>query len=384
MKELADVAVVGAGPVGCHTAALMAEKGYSVILIDRKSEPGKDIICSGVVSENTFSRFQIPRDSILRSVNAFTFISPGHQELDYEQETTFTHVIDRSIFDRQLFDRAQAKGVTTVLNCPVNEVTRRGSSYLVKTTPTAFKARAVVIATGVDYHLQKQLGMGSPAHFLSGSQIDMPLVARSDRIAIYLDQNIVPNSFAWVVPARENHVRIGVLVSRNAQDALRSLLTRKLALRQRDYAHFEIASKPIALGPIRSSMVPGERVIAVGEAAGQIKTTTGGGIFFGLLCSQIAAESLDRAIKANRPVEDYDVSWRSLLIGEIEMGLRLRKTATHVTNAHLERLFQFIKRHRFWVDMLLPQIDFDFHANVLLYCMESLGLMLKARGKAKK
>jgi len=112
-----------------------------------------------------------------------------------------------------------------------------------------------------------------------------------------------------------------------------------------------------------------------------VKTTTGGGIFYGMLCSEIAADRLTQTIKNGFNLSDYEITWRSALVSELDIGRNLRSIAARLSDEEVENLFSFVKQNRFWVELLVPRINFDYHSNVLFFCMKSFGQLLRLNGK---
>jgi flavin-dependent dehydrogenase len=141
----------------------------------------------------------------------------------------------------------------------------------------------------------------------------------------------------------------------------------------------EIGIKPIAYGSIKKST--NGCILAVGEAAGQVKTTTGGGIFYGLLCSEIAVDKLARVLKDGYGLSDYEITWRSALVPELDIGMNLRSIAGKLSDQDIENLFSFVKQNKFWVELLVPRISFDYHSNFIFYCLKSFGHLLGLKNK---
>ncbi|MEO0142767.1 MAG: hypothetical protein ABIL15_05375, partial [candidate division WOR-3 bacterium] len=238
-----------------------------------------------------------------------------------------------------------------------------------------YYARSVVIATGIDYNLQVQTGLGKPDKFLHGAQIELPLSLDNSRIEIHLSQKFAPGSFGWIVPSGKNWARVGLLVDNQPRLYLKRMLEERIDGCAICNLKKELKTKLIANGPIKRS-VKG-RIIAVGEAAGQIKTTTGGGISFGLLCSEIAVDKMTRVLKGKGKLEDYEMTWRSILKPEFDIGREIRLISHKLSDEALERLFSFVKKNRFWVKFLLPKINFDFHSDLLSFCLRSFSLVLR-------
>ncbi len=371
-----DVFIIGGGPIGTYTAYQLADKGFDVCLAEKKSRIGDGVICAGVISKETFKRYDLPPDSILCRIDSFIFVSPSGQRLEYIHPDIFAYIVDREIFDRGLGNLAQRMGVHINLSTKIKRIEEEGKRYKIYSNQGDIHyAKSVVLATGVDYNLQIQVGMGKPDKFLHGAQIELPLSSDNSRIEIHLSQRFAPGSFGWIVPAGKNKVRVGLLVERYARRYLKKMLEERVDGSSALNLKKELKTKLIANRPIKRSVWG--RVISVGEAAGQIKTTTGGGISFGLLCSEIAVDKIVKALKGKGSLEDYEVTWRSILQPEFDIGEEAREIANKLSDRALERLFSFVKKNRFWVKFLLPKINFDFHSDLLSFCLKSFRLVLK-------
>ena len=113
----------------------------------------------------------------------------------------------------------------------------------------------------------------------------------------------------------------------------------------------------------------------MGEAAGQVKTTTGGGVFYGLLCSEIAVkvlqEGFSRGDLSERQLVRYDRLWKSKLGKELRMGIWMKKVMKKLTDRQIDRIFEFIREKVSVREMLERNVKFDYHTNLI-----SLGLRL--------
>lgn len=369
-----DIVVVGAGPIGSYIAYLLAQKGFSVCVAERRNKIGNGAICTGVIGAKAFGRFDLPAESIVTKIDSAVFYSPTGQKLVYEPNEVFAYVVDRDVFDRMILRKAVDSGVDVLFRHSVSSIEPGGQYYLVKAQGSACQARSVVIATGIDYCLQDQLGFGRPNGFLYGSQVDLPIANLPSRIEVHIGQDFAPGSFGWIVPYRNGSSRVGVITQQEGK----AWLSRLLALRVSNAPPFDpcdIRVKPVAHGPVKKSC--NGRILAVGEAAGQVKTTTGGGIYYGLLCADIAADCLEKNLRSGTPLDDYEVAWRSALAAEFDVGRNLRSLASRLSDEEIERLFTFVKQHRFWVELLIPRIDFDYHSDVIFYCLKSFKQILQ-------
>jgi flavin-dependent dehydrogenase len=106
------------------------------------------------------------------------------------------------------------------------------------------------------------------------------------------------------------------------------------------------------------------RVLAVGDAAGLVKATTGGGIYFGLLSGRIAADVLAGALAEDcltaTRLREYERRWRARLWPEIRAGVAFRTMAARLSDRAIDALVDLAR-----VDGIVPLLkqtaDFNWH-----------------------
>jgi len=128
-----------------------------------------------------------------------------------------------------------------------------------------------------------------------------------------------------------------------------------------------ILTKPIAQGLITKSS--GNRILVVGEAAGQVKTTTGGGIFFGLLCSDIASKEImqrfEKDALSEQDLSVYEKNWKKEIQKEILVGYYTRKICEKLSDSQVENMFQ-IARNNGVIPLIKKKGNFDWQSDVIL------------------
>lgn len=372
-KKIYDVLVVGAGPIGSYTAYQLAELGFEVVLIEEHDEVGKDVVCTGVIGTEAFHRFNLPKKSIISEIKSMTFFSPSFIAVDYAPSSTLAYVVDRKLFDKDILEQAKKKGVDVhrgekvyQVNAHQNFVEAESGS---KDYRKKVRAKAVVIATGINYQLHRSLGLSLPGHFIQGVQAEVEVEGLSGT-EIYVGKRVSPGAFAWAVPLGNGWARMGVLAESKGVSRLEGFLKERFVGRIEQKSP-RIFQKRIACGAAERSVR--NRVLTVGEAAGQVKTTTGGGIFYGLLCSEIAVhilqEGFSRGDLSERQLVQYDRLWKSKLGKELRMGLWMRKAMKRLTDKQIDKIFKFIREKVPVREMLERKVKFDYHTGVI-----SLGL----------
>ncbi|MFH1221319.1 MAG: NAD(P)/FAD-dependent oxidoreductase [Candidatus Eisenbacteria bacterium] len=364
-----DLAVIGGGPVGSHTAYQMADLGFDVVLLDRDAEVGRNVVCTGIVGVEAFKQHDLPMESVLHRIESVRFFSPSQRTLDYTSSEPFAYVIDRSLFDKGLLQKAIDRGVDVRLGKRVTHV--QPGAHFCRITATDgdksedLRARAVVIATGVSYQLHGELGLSRPPAFLLALQTDV-IMPGLERTEVYFN-DLSHGSFAWVVPAGDSVARIGALTKSQSVEDLTRFIRGCLPCGL-DGADPVIACKPIAHGLLEKTVT--DRVLSVGEAAGQVKSTTGGGIFYGLMCSAVAVDTLRQALRAGDlsagRLHRYEEVWKSMIGKEIRAGCEARKMVENLTDRHIDSMFDLVRCRTKLRGLIRQKISFDHHADLLL------------------
>jgi digeranylgeranylglycerophospholipid reductase len=229
----------------------------------------------------------------------------------------------------------------------------------------AIRARACVLACGANYRFNRQLGLGSPRQYVQSAQLEYPLDGPDD-VEVHLGRDVAPGGFAWLVPfVRDGtrHTRLGLMCESGALHRFREFAARMRARFQGGTAGWpDPRLKILPLGPV--SRTYASRLVAVGDAAGLVKPTTGGGIYYSLISGRLAAETLDDALRADdlrdARLRRYEEEWRARLGAEIRIGLAFRALASRMTDRAIDAVVELAR-----VDGLVPMLrqtaDFNWH-----------------------
>lgn len=366
-----DVVIIGAGPVGIYTSIRLAKSGFAVLVVEEDAQIGKPRFCTGLISKEAFDRFCLPREAIENEFHSARIFSPLGSKLCLNTKSSQVYVTDRTIFDQGLYQQAKELGVEFLLNCrclgfKVNDnyveekITFDG-------TETTVKSEVAILATGIKYNLHRCIGLAPPENFLDCSQVQVSGEPESE-IEIFVGNSVAPHSFAWIVPLREKKLRIGLSTHKNSIFFLKGFLKnlqKKGRIRDLGQDH-DIVRRPIPLGMLRNTAV--RRILVVGDAAGQVKPTTGGGIYFGLLCADLAAQTVISAFKrrdfSNNFLRRYETNWKKKIEFDLTMGLYLRKLISHFNDRQIEKLVQFCSQEPIRI-LIEKYADFNHHGRFI-------------------
>lgn len=367
-----DVAVVGGGPAGSYVAYRLAEMGHAVVVLEQKQKIGGPVYCTGIVGQECAKSFAIDDKVILKQVNSATLFSPSAKQLRLWREEPQAYILDRAAFDMTMARRAQDKGAEYVLDSLVREIEVEKNSVKIKAsyrkTGLDFEARAVVIAAGFGSRLTERLGLGKVSDFVIGAQADVETVG-IDEVEVYFGREIAPGFFGWLVPTSPRTARVGLMSRQSPGLYLKKLLASLLTQGKIVSAEAKLNYGGIPLKPLARTC--GERLIVVGDAAGQVKPTSGGGIYYGLLCAEIAASILHQALESNdlsaKSLARYERGWRQRLGRELRIGYWARKLFERLSDKQLDRIFAIVKANAIDEALLKARdLSFDWHSQVIL------------------
>ncbi|HEY7171832.1 MAG TPA: NAD(P)/FAD-dependent oxidoreductase [Vicinamibacterales bacterium] len=337
-----DVIVVGGGPAGLYAAWRMASAGYSVLVCEEHQEIGLPVHCTGVLSAATFEEFSAPRDAILNPLDAVRFVSPGGLQVRYTPPRAEAVVIDRGRFDQRLAAQARSAGVEfrfgtriTALDCGDRGVTARGEGL-------EERARLAMVATGASYMLQRRFGLGLPRAYLHTAQRELPAAAAGD-VELHFGSAVAPGGFGWAVPiqrAEGAFVRVGVMTRRDPVRCFDEMMKRVGAWQPSLHAE----PPRVKVLPLRTiAQTYSDRLLAIGDAAGLVKPTTGGGIYYSLVSAALAADVAEEALLRDDlrsvALRPYEMRWRRRLAAEFQAQWLLRRIAEQMSDRQIDALF---------------------------------------------
>jgi digeranylgeranylglycerophospholipid reductase len=339
-----DALVVGGGPAGLYAAWRLAHAGFAVVVCEEHEAIGSPAHCTGVVSAGSFDEFTLPRETILNALTTVRFVSPAGLQVRYTPPSLEAVVVDRAEFDRRLAAQAAAAGAELRLQTRVSalEFTPGGARGITAAGP--IDARLVVLANGASYQLQRRLGLGLPRAHLHTAQRELPAKRIGD-VEVHFGGGVAPGGFAWAVPVDRPdgpHVRVGVMATGHAPGWYDAMVERLAPRWGVEPDGHRPRVKFLPLGAIRRTYA--DRLLVVGDAAGLVKPTTGGGIYYSVLSAALAADAAEPALRRDRlqasSLRAYQTRWRRRLAGEFHAQSALRSLAQRMSDRQIDALFE--------------------------------------------
>jgi geranylgeranyl reductase family protein len=377
-KELYDAIVVGAGPVGSHIAGELARRGHQTVVLEQRDAIGKKAACTGIVGRECVEKFPIARQAVAREAKGARFFSPSGASFALQKDSAQAFILDRQALDETMAANARTLGAEYLVSTKVKAIALGSDAARIEAETNGqashFEGKLVVLASGFGSGLPDSLGFGRAGDFVMGVQAEVETSV--DMVEVYLGRRFSPEFFAWLVPTHEGRALAGLLARRDTRAHMEAFLRHlkdqgKIPSRRAPFRFGGIPLKPLR----RTS---GNRVIVVGDAAGQVKPTTGGGIYYGLLCADIAVDVMDRAMAGSdfsvRTLSEYEKRWRKLLARELRIGRCARWAFERLSDRRIDRLFRMVQNSKA-TDSLLnaPDFSFDWHSRLILRALWRFG-----------
>jgi len=364
-----DVVVIGAGPAGLIAAREAAERGAKVTVLEEHKEIGVPCHCPGLLSIKGLKDVAIPlnADFIQNRLKGARFYSPSGFSFTVERKEDVACVIDRTKFDKFLAQQATRAGAEIKLQSKVQQVNRHSKGVTVTGPWGSISAGVVVDAEGVNSRLVKRMGLTplKPECLLPALQFELVDVNVDPVYAeIHVGRKVAPGFFAWVIPLNDNSARVGLACKgSNPREKLEIFVRRRFD----KYSHLSVSSgRIVTCGPISRTF--NDNFVVVGDAAGQTKPTTGGGVILGGICASIAGSIVAEAVKsgtyASTFLRKYEMLWKKRLGKEFKIMCLARNIVNRLSDKTLDKIFKIIIEKNLQTEFSMKG-DMDFQSNLL-------------------
>jgi digeranylgeranylglycerophospholipid reductase len=383
-RDAPNIVVIGGGPVGSFAALKLAKLGAKVTVFEEHEAIGSPSYCAGHLSIRSLRNvglYPLPRGIVENTYSQANFYSPSGFKFSIRLAKPVTCSVNRKAFDRHIADKAEAAGAHFSLNSRVQSLLmENGAVKGVKVriedkTEELVSAKIVVDAEGISSRLLRQTGLagldGQKLVYAVEAEVTHVTNVQPDTVEVFLGKTYAPGFYAWLMPRLDGTAKVGLATKTgNPKEFLRRLILKHpVASKQLAKAKItRIAFHPITLGgPISKAYANG--FLAVGDAASQVKPTTGGGVVFGLICAGIATEVADEAARRNDVsanfLQMYHKRCKDTLGFDFSVMLRLRRFLDSLSDEKLDEILRLCAR--IGLDKTLTNVEeIDFQGQTLL------------------
>ncbi len=314
-----DIAIIGGGPIGCYCAYHLAKAGKQVTILEEHNEIGKPIGCTGIVTKDIQSIVKLGK-SIVNQIK-IARIGCKNTFIDIPIDDI---VINRTIFDSMIAKKALNSGTRIKFSTKINEIVPDGKGFVLRSKNNKIKCNKLIGADGPHSIVAKYLGQ--KFNYIIGHQVRCKGKFNPDRFDVNFD---VPGFFGWVVPESNSIARIGVGSVSKPGLHLKKLLKK---LNNPKILENQSGIIPIYRNSVKSAH---KNIFLVGDAAAQIKATTGGGLVPGLKSAKILADAIVQEI-------DYDSIWKKTVGKNLQTHRMIRTILNRFSEKDYVNLIKYL------------------------------------------
>ena len=355
MTSMYDVIIAGGSISGLLTAREIAKNGHSVLVLEEGFEVGSPEHCGGLVSKSALSDLGIEPSvkSFECNINSAKIFFPNDNHFSLDSRKQKIIVVNRRELDKQAARQAKDNGAEIIVKASFKNKT----SNKIETTIGDFDCKVFVDCRGASVLVNKNKDGTYPT---AQYEVYADWI-KKDQVEVYLDQEKFPGFFAWIIPSGDGVGKVGV-----SGNLISSISTINEFLENK--GNFSVIRKiyaPIWIkGPIKQ-FVHGNTVI-VGDAAGQAKPTTAGGIYSCGMAGIFAGQSISKYLKTNdeSDLRNYEALWRNKFGKEFEKQMLSRKILSRIDNSTVNKIFNLITPEI--IEDISKKDDFDFHTNSII------------------
>ncbi len=330
------VIIIGAGVIGLILGKELGKLGIDTTIYDSKSLVSSNAAkASGIFSSRGLSNIDVDYKDALVNTMTGAVLHGGGEELVVQTSETKAYILDRGIFAELIAKEAQQAGAKIILK---KRITKEELVELAKD-----ERNIIVGADGAISMVASAFDFPKINEYILTYKAEYENVKIKDihKVELFFSNKIAKRFFGWTVPYTKTKLEVGIGISSYSKKT--STATFNEFVETKYIKELLMGSKKVAgyasIIPLefRKKTVKGN-VLLVGDAAGQVKATTGGGIIFGASCAKIAASVISKNIKNNEPLANYEKEWRK----KYELDLKMHKILHSYYSGLSEKSFALV------------------------------------------
>ncbi len=383
-----DVCIVGGGPVGCAIANDLAKKNREILLFEQQKEIGTPVQCAGLVTPRVFDLVPFSTNGIVQTrLKGAHIHSPSGEILTIGGNKTHAYCIDRKAFDQKMMSQAKKNGAQIKLDQRIFSVQKQKNTVELVTSKKQNIKTPLVIGTDGPYSkIRDVCNFPQPKEYLHGINATVTNTKlESDFVEIFVGNTIAPGFFAWMIPITNDgtQAKIGLCIKQNTIYSplyyFKKLFNSSLTTPYLENTNIEQKNAGnIPLGSLKKMV--DDHIMLAGDAAAQVKPTSGGGLYPGLLGAKYCASSANEAIQqqdfSTSVLQHYQEKWTKELGWEIKVGMQFRKIFNSFQDHQFNKYIKKFKEKNI-EEIITSHGDMDFPSKLAKPILKKMPSLIK-------
>jgi digeranylgeranylglycerophospholipid reductase len=397
MSDDLDVLVVGGGPIGCYTAAQIAKRGHSVLVVEEHAEIGRPIQCGGCITPRVFdlpeADFRGQRGVVMNELKGANAISPNGTTLSFKAKDTRAYVVNRSFFDKAFARLALKHGaeIKMATRAEAAKPVEGGVEVTLKhgdEPPTTRRAKLLIGADGVQSQVARWFDLSHPEKLVPSIELHCAgLKLDPESVELFAGEKIAPGFFGWIIPYTDDSGLVGLGIDGKrgvALDYLNDLLHADWFVKRYGRAQeIEYVLSAIPFGLLKRTYT--DHVMIVGDAAAQVKQTTGGGLYMGLAsavhCAAVASGALDSGDFTKAALKAYQDAWMDDIGKELKRAQVLHRMMVAMKDRQIDLALDILNDPAL-KGLIVKHGDIDFPSKLARVALRKSPQLLRLAGPA--
>ncbi|MBL7054748.1 NAD(P)/FAD-dependent oxidoreductase [Candidatus Woesearchaeota archaeon] len=347
------ISIIGAGPAGLYTAYLLAKQGKKVNVFEEHKKIGLPVQCTGITTLHLKDLVEIKKEFLINKVNTARIYS-NNNSIDFKLKKE-NIVLDRKKFDIYLAKKAKGAGAKIFLS---HKFIKKEKDNIIikdikKNKSKKIKNEILIGADGPSSKVSELINKKNK-NFWIGIQARVKIKTDKNVFEAHLG-SISPKFFAWLVPENADTARIGLATHKNAKFYLDKFLKLK-NIKQKDIIEHQAGIIPV-YNPKLKIRNKSNNIFLVGDAAAQVKATTGGGLIPSLLSSKALVNSI-----INKKI--YENELKKTVGKDLFIALKIREILNTFSDKDYSYLLELFKNKK--IKEIIEEHDREFPSKFII------------------
>jgi geranylgeranyl reductase family protein len=342
--EKFDLCIVGASLAGNYLAYLLSDTNLKIAILEEHREIGYPFQCAGIVSQKITKLITLPKEIVLNRVNVAKIVSPKGKFIKLSGEE-IPYIIDRVALDRYFYNKIKNNvNIHYFLGEKFKNFTYLKRNHqeliLIQTSKRKIKVYMLIGCDGPLSLVAKNCLEKN--NVLYAMQIRIKGSFNQNEAVMFFDKRW-KELFGWIVPEGDDLYRIGLASSKNVAKNFNIFLKR---------LNIDINNKidqqggMIPFGYMKK--IAFNNILLLGDAAGQVKATTGGGIIMLLIAAQYASNCIKKCFRYNQfskrmIKKHYEKPYLAKVGNQLKIHYLIRLFLAKLTETDFERFLELAK-----------------------------------------
>jgi len=341
-----DICIVGASIAGNYMTYLLSKSNLRIAVFEDHKEIGIPFQCAGIISQKLSQLVELPKEIVLNRVTTAKIVNPSGKFINLSGDD-HPYIIDRIALDRLYYNKIKNDpNITYYFGERYKSFEYRihnGKNFvLIETSKRKIKTKMLIGSDGPLSSVGKQLNVKN--NVLYASQIRIKANFNEEEAAMYFDP-LWKQLFGWIVPEGNRVFRIGIAAAKNVNNCFRRYLE-KLGIDINNKIDQQGGIIPYGI----MNKIAFDNILLLGDSAGQVKATTGGGIIMLLTAAKYASNCVNLCFKnenfSRGFIKKYYEKPCSQTIGrELKLHYLIRLILEKFKDKDFEIFFKIIKEN---------------------------------------